>query len=95
MGISVEEVRRIAGLAQLQLEEHEIQRYAQQLGDILEFMDRLSQVDTEGVGIDSGSTVVEKHLRPDTPPSVLQGSDALENAPEAEDGHFTVPRVIG
>ncbi len=95
MGISVDEVRRIAGLAQLELDEQELPRYAQQLGAILGFMERLSQVDTEGVDADPGSPVPEDHLRPDTSLPGLQRKDALENAPETEDGHFGVPRVLG
>ena len=95
MGISVDEVRRIAGLAQLELDEQELPRYAQQLGAILGFVERLSQVDTEGVDADPGSPVAEDHLRPDTLLPGLQRKDALENAPEAEDGHFGVPRVLG
>ncbi len=95
MGISVDEVRRIAGLAQLELDEQELARYAQQLGAILGFVERLSQVDTEGVDADPGSPVTEDHLRPDTSLPGLERKDALVNAPEAEDGHFGVPRVLG
>ncbi len=95
MGISVDEVRRIAGLAQLELDEQELPRYAQQLGAILGFMERLSQVDTEGVDADPGSPVAEDHLRPDTPLPGLRPKDALKNAPEEEDGQFGVPRVLG
>ena len=95
MGISVDEVRRIAGLAQLELDEQELPRYAQQLNAILGFMERLSQVDTAGVEADPGSPVPEDHLRPDVSLPGLQRVDALENAPDAEDGHFSVPRVLG
>ena len=95
MGISVDEVRRIAGLAQLELEEQELHRYAQQLGAILGFVERLSQVDTENVSADPGSPVAEDQLRPDTSLPGLQREDALENAPESQDGHFGVPRVLG
>ncbi len=94
MGISVDEVRRIAGLAQLELDEQELPQYAQQLGAILEFVERLSQVNTEGVDADPGSPVPEDHLRPDTSLPGLQRKDALANAPEVEDGHFGVPRVL-
>jgi len=52
-------------------------------------------VDTDGVEADPGSPVPEDHLRPDTLLPGLQRKDALENAPEAEDGHFGVPRVLG
>jgi len=95
MEISVEEVRRIAGLAQLELEEQELQQVAQQLGDILGFMDRMSQVDTEGVDADLGSPVAEDHLRPDLPLPGFRRDDALENAPEVKDGLFGVPRILG
>ena len=95
MGISVDEVRRIAGLAQLELEEDELQQYAQQLGAILGFMESLRQVDTDGIDADPGSPVAPDHLRPDTSRPGLQLKDALDNAPEAHDSHFGVPRVLG
>jgi aspartyl-tRNA(Asn)/glutamyl-tRNA(Gln) amidotransferase subunit C len=95
MEISVDEVRRIAGLAQLELDEQELPRYAQQLGAIIGFVQRLSQVDTEGVDADPGSPVAEEQLRPDRSQPGLQRNDALENAPEPADGHFGVPRVLG
>ena len=95
MEISVDEARRIAGLAQLELEEQELQQYAQQLGDILALMECLNQVDTAGVDADPGSPVREDQLRADTPLPGLRQNEALDNAPEVQDGHFGVPRVIG
>ena len=50
MGIPVDEVRRIAALAQLELGEQELEHYAQQLGAILDYMNQLRQVDTDMLG---------------------------------------------
>jgi aspartyl-tRNA(Asn)/glutamyl-tRNA(Gln) amidotransferase subunit C len=95
MGIPVDEVRRIAALAQLELGEQELEHYAQQLGAILDYMNQLRQVDTDGVDPDSGIPVWEDLLRADISLPSLDREDALANAPDPEHGHFGVPRVIG
>ena len=95
MGIPVDEVRRIAALAQLELGERELQQHARQLGSILDYVDQLRQVDTSGVAPDPGSSVSAELLRPDTCLPGLEPEEALANAPDPEHGHFGVPRVIG
>jgi aspartyl-tRNA(Asn)/glutamyl-tRNA(Gln) amidotransferase subunit C len=95
MKIPIEEARRIAALAKLELDEPELERYAGQLGTILEHMDKLRQVDTEGVELTPGPALSEPTLRADTPHPSLELRQALDNAPEAEHSLFRVPRVIG
>ena len=95
MGIPVDEVRRIAALAQLELGEQELEQYSRQLSAIVDYMDQLSQVDTSGVDPDPCIPAQDDFLRPDSSVSSLDREDALSNAPDPHHGHFGVPRVIG
>ena len=87
------DVERIAALAHLDLTEEETALFASQLAQILEYAERLKDVDTSAVTEtwNSGSST---SLRPDTLRPSLARDDALANAPDSADGHFRVPQVI-
>ena len=97
MKITGKEVRYVAGLANLKLSEEEIARLRSDLDGILEHMDKLSEIDTEGVEpmaqvlFDDAGTAT---LRPDVPRAPLGNEAALANAPQAGSGYFKVPKVI-
>ena len=94
MKISREEVVHVAHLARLELAEAEIERFAGQIGQILEYMETLSQVDTRGVAPTSQAIDLTNAFRPDETTGHLPRESVLTNAPQAEDGCFVVPRVI-
>jgi aspartyl-tRNA(Asn)/glutamyl-tRNA(Gln) amidotransferase subunit C len=91
------QVRYVAGLANLSLSDEEIARMVQHLGGILAHMDRLAEIDTEGVApmrqflTEEGETAT---LREDVEQPCLSNEAALANAPAAGDGYFKVPKVI-
>ena len=91
------DVEAIAGLANLDLDDNEIDLFARQLGDILEYANQVQQIDTTGVS--PTASVVTRHQadRADEVRPSLDRSEALANAPDAdrESGLFRVPRVIG
>jgi aspartyl-tRNA(Asn)/glutamyl-tRNA(Gln) amidotransferase subunit C len=91
------EVEAIAGLANLDLDDNEIDLFARQLGDILEYANQVQQIDTTGVS--PTASVVTRHQadRADEVLPSLDRAEALANAPDAdrESGLFRVPRVIG
>jgi aspartyl-tRNA(Asn)/glutamyl-tRNA(Gln) amidotransferase subunit C len=97
MKLTETEVRYVAKLANLNLTEDEIARMVHDLGSILEHMDRLAGIDTEGVepmsqvlyDADETST-----LRPDVERAPLGNQLALANAPASGSGYFKVPKVI-
>jgi aspartyl-tRNA(Asn)/glutamyl-tRNA(Gln) amidotransferase subunit C len=95
MGISVDEVRRIAALAKLELDSAETATFAAQLSSILDYIERLRRVDTTGVDPAAAIAAGEAGLRPDAMAEGLPPEAALANAPAAAAGHFSVPRVIG
>jgi aspartyl-tRNA(Asn)/glutamyl-tRNA(Gln) amidotransferase subunit C len=91
--IDKETVLKVAYLARLELSEEEVEIFAKQLGDILEFVNQMNEVNTEGVEpfvLDYGQTP----LREDKPGKNLPRKEIEKNAPEFEDGYFVVPRIF-
>ena len=97
MPLTEKDVRYVADLANLSLTEKEIDRMVHDLGGILEQMDRLSEIDTEGVEpmaqvlFEAGDTAT---LRPDVERAPLGNDLAVANAPVTSGGYFKVPKVI-
>jgi aspartyl-tRNA(Asn)/glutamyl-tRNA(Gln) amidotransferase subunit C len=91
------DIEAIAALAHLRLDDEEIELYARQLGEILEYANQVQRIDTTGVP--PTASVVTRHEadRPDTLQLCLDRASALANAPDADQdaGLFKVPRVIG
>lgn len=95
MKITVEEVRQVAGLARLEPAPEDLEKLAGQLASILDYMDKLNQVDTTGVPATSHAVGLTNAFREDLVHEHLPREQALANAPQQDDGHFIVPRVIG
>lgn len=95
MKITKEEVLHVAHLARLDMDESAIDTFAEQIGKILEYVDTLNRVNTEGVPPTSHAIFLTNAFRDDTEKDHLDRDAALANAPEKEDGSFAVPRVIG
>lgn len=97
MKLTEAEVRYVANLANLNLTAPEIDRMVHDLGSILEHMDRLAGIDTEGVEPMSQvlyDTEETATLRPDVERASLDNAVALANAPARGQGYFKVPKVI-
>ena len=94
--LTVEDVERIARLANLELTPEEKHLFTRQLADILAYAEQVQAVDTTGV---PATAHVNAHgvERDDAPKPSLPVSDAVANAPDAAPaaGLFRVPRVIG
>jgi aspartyl-tRNA(Asn)/glutamyl-tRNA(Gln) amidotransferase subunit C len=96
------EVQYVANLANLNLTGSEIDRMVHDLGSILEHMDRLAGIDTEGVepmsqvvyDAQPSETPETATLRPDVERASLDNAIALANAPARGNGYFKVPKVI-
>lgn len=90
------EVDRIARLAHLELTDAETERLTRELGDILTYFERLSEIDTTGVPATTHPVSAGPVMREDTPRNSLPRDDALAGAPDPSgDGLFRVPKVIG
>jgi len=99
MPITQIEVEKIAELANLALTTQEKQSFSVQLAAIVEYIDQLNELDTASVKpwqqSSAGQAISSYATREDLVEPSLGQEKALENAPDAADGHFRVPRVIG
>ncbi len=94
MKITKDEVLYVADLARLDLDEASIDRFAGQIDTILDYVDKLNEVDTEGIRPTSHAISLTNAFREDEPAEHLDREKALANAPEKEDGSFVVPKII-
>ncbi|BBO76248.1 aspartyl/glutamyl-tRNA(Asn/Gln) amidotransferase subunit C [Desulfosarcina widdelii] len=94
MKITKEEVLHVAQLARLDVDEADIERFAGQIGTILEYVDTLKKVDTGGVTGTSHAITLTNAFREDEEKEQLAPEDALANAPEKDDSAFIVPKII-
>ena len=94
MKISREEVLHVADLARLTVDDDAVGMFAEQLGSILEYVEKLSAVDTAGITPTAHAVEMANAFRTDETTNHLQRDAALANAPESEDGQFIVPKVI-
>jgi aspartyl-tRNA(Asn)/glutamyl-tRNA(Gln) amidotransferase subunit C len=94
MKLSREEVKRLALLARLGLDEDEVERLREQLSNILENFEILQQVDTTDVPPTAHSIALENVLREDEAAPSLPADQVLANAPNREEGFFKVRAVL-
>lgn len=92
--LSHEEVLKIAKLARLRLEEEEIEGLRTDLNNILNYIDKLSELDISDIEPTSHALDVVNVFREDVAKKGLGEDDVFKNAPESEFRHFKVPRVI-
>jgi aspartyl-tRNA(Asn)/glutamyl-tRNA(Gln) amidotransferase subunit C len=91
MAISREQVLHVAELARLALTDEEVKRLGTQLGQILQAVGKVSELELSGVEPTSHPLEVANVWDDDEPRPSLPLEQALSNAPEAEDGFFRVP----
>ena len=95
MKITKDEVLYVADLARLNLDEAAIEKFAGQIGEILDYVDKLNEVNTAGVKATSHAIFLTNAFREDEQREHLDREKALANAPETEAGNFIVPKVVG
>jgi aspartyl-tRNA(Asn)/glutamyl-tRNA(Gln) amidotransferase subunit C len=95
MKITEDEVLYVADLARLDLDEAAIDKFAGQIGTILDYVDKLNEVDTEGIRPTSHAISLTNAFREDEQKEHLGREQAQANAPEKENGNFIVPKVVG
>ena len=95
MKITKDEVLYVADLARLNLDAAAIEKFAGQIGDILDYVDKLNEDDTAGVKPTSHAITLTNAFREDEQQEHLDREQVLANAPQKEDGNFVVPKVVG
>lgn len=95
MPLSLDDVRRVALLARLELSDEEIKEQAVHLNDLLRQFEALQALDVTGVEPTAYPMPTTNVLRDDVVRPSLSRAEVLTNAPEARDGCFVVPRILG
>ena len=94
MKLNRKDVEHVALLSRLELSESELDKFTGQLDAILEYIDVLSQVDTSAVEPLAHVLEIRNVMRADEVQPSLPREAALQNAPDAEDGFFKVPKIV-
>ncbi len=92
--ISKDEVKHIADLARLKLDQEEVNLLSEQLSDILDYIDKLNELDTEDVVPTAYTIPMNNVLREDEAKPSIARNKALSNAPQKDEGQFKVPKII-
>lgn len=88
------QVRKIAKLGRLRLEDAEVRLFQEQLGNILGYIEQLNSVDVAGKEPMAHPLPVTGVLRLDVPAPTFEPDQALANAPQRQNNYFKVPAVL-
>ena len=92
--ITREEVKKVAYLARLELNEHEINNHAEQLEKIMEYIKQLEKIDTYDVPCTTRAIEVVNVFRKDEKKNSDCTEELLDLGPSREDKYFKVPKII-
>ena len=94
MKISKEEIEHIAVLARLSLSGEEKELFGSQLSSILDYMEKLNELDTKGIEPTSHVLSLSNVMRDDIPRPSIPKEDVLMNAPDHTEKFYRVPKII-
>ncbi len=92
--IDIEEVKKVANLARLQLTPEEEQEFTTQLNSILDYFEQLSELDTEKVAPTSRAINLNNIMRSDELEPFANREEILACAPETDGEFFKVPKIL-
>ena len=95
MSLSIEEIRKIAKLARIQLTSVEEVRHATMISTVLDFVNTLNEVDTKGVEPTAQVTGLEDVVREDVPKNCEFKKELIAQMPQLSFGLLKVPAVFG
>jgi len=95
VAVTLKDVEHIAELARLKFSSEELDSFTHQLNQILEYVEKLNELDTENIEplshpVEGNNAFREDELKPS-----INREEALKNAPDSDDEFFKVPKVIG
>jgi len=93
--ISAADVQHLAGLARIALTPEEVEHLAGELTQIVDSVAKVREVATPDVPATSHPVPLVNVLRPDVPGAVLTPEQVLSGAPDAAEGRFRVPAILG
>ncbi|MBQ2645223.1 Asp-tRNA(Asn)/Glu-tRNA(Gln) amidotransferase subunit GatC [bacterium] len=91
--ITKEEVKHVAKLARLELTDAEIEKYSEQLGNILKYVEQMNEIDTTGIEPMPHAIPITNVMREDEVKYEQTKEELMKNAPYEEDGFFRVPKI--
>lgn len=94
MKVTEEEAKHIASLARLKFSDQEIQKYAKDLGDIAEFVEKLNEVNVEGITPTAHILNIKNVFRKDELMESYNREELFRNAPSWDAGCISVPKVV-
>ena len=94
MSFSRQDVAKVARLSRIAMTDAELDTASDQLARVIDYFDKLNELDTDGVEPLSHALPVANVFRDDVPTKSLSPEAALANAPEKTRTSFKVPRVI-
>jgi aspartyl-tRNA(Asn)/glutamyl-tRNA(Gln) amidotransferase subunit C len=92
--LSNDQVQHIARLARVGLSGEDVERFSHQLSDILDYFERLRQVDTEGIPPTAHTLSLHSVMRDDVTAPSLDKEEVLANAPLREGDYFRVRQIL-
>ena len=93
--IDIDLVRHIGKLSRIELTDAQVETFSRQLAAILEYFDKLSELDTANVQPMAHAVEISNVLAEDIAGQSLAPAEALANAPQRDGDFFRVPKVIG
>ena len=88
------DLSRAVKLARIELTPEEEQRLAPQLGEVLQYVEKLNELDVSDVEPTAHATPLSNVMREDEPRESLSQEEALRNAPKTANGLFMVPKIV-
>ncbi|ALS01381.1 glutamyl-tRNA amidotransferase [Enterococcus silesiacus] len=94
MAISEEKATHVAKLSKLSFSNEELKDFTEQLGKIIDMVELLEEVDTEGVPFTSNVAHSINVMREDVATPGMDRDELMKNVPESENGYIKVPAII-
>ena len=94
MSVTKKDVEHIAQLARLKFNEEEFESFTEQLNEILGYVDKLNELDTENIEPLSHPVEGSNVFRADAAVPSIPTEEGLKNAPQSSEEYFKVPKVI-
>ncbi len=94
MSVTKDEVKYIASLSRLEFNESELEDFTNEFNQILNYIDKLNELDTENIEPLSHPIEKKNVFRNDELVESINRDEALKNAPDKTDEYFKVPKVI-
>lgn len=92
--LSEEEVKKVAEMARIELTDSEVAKFQKDLSSVLDYVDVLQEVNTDGLEIVSSVTGLENVTRPDVAKLIDYQEDIIANAPERKDRYYKVKSIL-